>query len=156
MPARLAILLLLSGCATVNHDLHSYVENFADEAKARGVDVSRSVSIQFVDSIQSDGPRTEAAAICTTAGVRVSEKFWEDSFWSEDTRRQVVYHELGHCLLGLEHEDRGRNPEAVSIMDPVLVGGPWYAAHEAQYLDAMFKKAKPTTTVEVEAIGAGL
>jgi hypothetical protein len=47
--------------------------------------------------------------------VVLSREYWDKA--SEDTRRTLVYHELGHCSLNSEHTDE----DSFHIMNPVLL-----------------------------------
>lgn len=57
--------------------------------------------------------------------IEIDPSYWEKA--SEPHRRWLVFHELGHCLLGLEHDETMEDGVPASIMHP-------YIAHKAEEL----------------------
>lgn len=73
-----------------------------------------------------------------TPQVVVNPNWWKNA--SEPSRREVIYHELGHCLMNKDHDTRlssyARQPE--SLMYPYHIGGSFFAYWENNYLDELF------------------
>jgi hypothetical protein len=143
----MVVSMVAMGCATVRTP-ESYVAGFLENAADRGFHVERSaVVFRMVPEINSssiDGNAYSAAA-CDRSKmphvILVSQSFWGDAFWSEASHRAVIYHELGHCLLGLGHDRSVRGERPVSLMFPEMFGGEVYARNEADYLDRLFEAA---------------
>jgi hypothetical protein len=141
--------VVASGCATTRPPPDSYLSGFVERAAEHGVSVdAQSVEFRFVPTIQSEameGGHPDAAAVCDRRQpphiVYVSKAFWGDDYWSEASHRAVVYHELGHCLLGLGHDRSEAGGKPRSLMYPEMFGGQVYAQNEADYLDRLFAAA---------------
>jgi hypothetical protein len=144
---RPAALLLLAGCATARPAPEAYLASFIQSASEHGVPVDAGiVNFRWVDELPSQSMESgivDAAASCDTRNhvVIVSRAFWGDNFWSDDSRRAVIYHELGHCLLGLGHDRAMSLHRPRSLMFPEMFGGSVFAQNETDYLDALFATA---------------
>lgn len=72
-----------------------------------------------------------------SASVQLSSSAWARG--SETFREMLVYHELGHCMLGRGHRNTrlsSGNPE--SLMNSVLFNERTYAANRDYYLRELF------------------
>ncbi len=142
-------LLVATGCATTRPPPDSYLSGFVVSAAEHGLSVEPgSVAVRLVPALESqameDG-NASAAAVCDRRQaphvIYISQAFWADSFWSEASHRAVVFHELGHCLLGLGHDRSESGGKPRSLMYPSMFGGEVYAQNEADYLDRLFAVA---------------
>jgi hypothetical protein len=126
----LLVLLALTGCATVRTEPQAYVETFRAEGRARGVEVAGNIEVVLVTTL--GGP----AGRCYPEihRVLIARDFWDNTDWSEPMRREAVFHELGHCLLRLPHEEGHR----AGLMAPELLPGLAYAEREPFLLDRLF------------------
>ncbi len=148
----------LVGCgkpAVVEAEFQPYLDSFYSEAQQRGKDIQRgNISIHF-----GELPDT-IAAHCVLSNSRPSsggdEVVINPTAWNAYSkqflpeREIVVFHELGHCLLGLEHEQGTlelcdeRNhfyyPQApLSIMkSDAFVDPSLYADLRTYYVDQLF------------------
>ncbi len=100
---------LMSGCgpSTIDPALVPYFDSFEREAAKRGVEINESVrSASLVDDME--GKPDDVFGICATdylgKRVEIRRKSWNIA--TEWDKRSVVFHELGHCLLGREHMDQ--------------------------------------------------
>lgn len=104
----IAIALLITGCGqakgsdvNVDVELQPYVDSFQTEITVRGVDITiNQLTITFGDDAGKD------AAVCFWKGsgvprVVVNRDLWEET--NDIDREMLIYHELGHCILGREH-----------------------------------------------------
>ena len=110
--------LVLGFCATscgkkksVDPEFQPYLDSFYAEATARGVNVKKDISMQFGETIPG------ATAQCVLDDARpsmggneiiVNQAAWigfGDSYYAIE-KEVILYHELGHCLLGLETMQR--------------------------------------------------
>ncbi len=66
---------------------------------------------------------TNIAGECVTNGpfreIIIDNQYWLDIGDYDGLREQLVYHELGHCLLGLDHLPNMYGNIPLSIMNPV-------------------------------------
>ena len=78
--------------------------------------------------------------------IYIDKDYWDNA--SEMARESTVFHELGHCVLNLEHNDqdvviKGEKLKK-SLMAPVEFGGYKYLANYQYYVDELFSETKLT------------
>ncbi len=133
---------ILTGCGklppapelTIDPQLKPYFERFCAEV---GGDCS-TVSGEFADL------GSTYAGMCNYTNpnsVQINAAYWERI--NDEDKEEVVFHELGHCLLGLGHDSR-HLPDGcpASIMYPSDFG--WtgcYTKHRAEYVAALRARA---------------
>lgn len=134
--------VLLSGCAGfravqgiyIDKEFDSYVQTFETT-----YNIPVNVSIMFKD-IADD----TIAGQCWYSEPRKIEI--DTPYWNEITelgREQLIMHELGHCVLNLDHDETIGTVGAwhnvpMSIMYPSHFGDdPWYRDNRAYYLQEM-------------------
>ena len=82
----------------VDPQLQSFVDNFVEDMNERGIfrDIS-GLSVSFAEL--DDG----IAGICIPSqGTVIISPIFRDS---TNNLEELIYHELGHCVLGMEHRD---------------------------------------------------
>jgi hypothetical protein len=90
----------------IDKDLQPFVTTFADEAKKRGIDIKYENLIMVFDSSSenlcgkctkqpSEGQRT----------IKIKKDFLCWKGVPSQNKEALVFHELGHCLLGRVHRD---------------------------------------------------
>lgn len=87
-------------------DVEVYVQRFEQEAKARGYDVEiKRLIVTMVDNLESGG--AAVAGRCNGQGARRPEIELDTKFpnLSPELQEQLVFHELGHCILDRAHKD---------------------------------------------------
>lgn len=118
----MGLLGLLSACGmpqdpvVIDPDLLEYSARFEQE-----IGVSSS-GISMVFEELSDG----AVGLCTVSAsgrkISIDPNFWRSI--DEDVREELMYHELGHCAMDLEHDESlmagSRCPQ--SVMYPYVLG----------------------------------
>lgn len=71
------------------------------------------------------------------AAVTLSSPTWKNG--SDTLREMLVFHELGHCLLGRSHDNaRLSSGQPESLMNAVLFDEKTYLANRDQYLKELF------------------
>lgn len=64
-------------------------------------------------------------------------------YFDADMREELVFHELGHCVLGRGHTSRtfnlGEGPIPYSIMSPYIFDGSIYKQYHDHYLQELFQ-----------------
>ena len=89
----------------ISNHFYPYVKRFADEAYRRNVYPNQSklaaLSIRFAFNLGDYNHLAECEV--NTTQISVSESYWMTA--SEPEREVLIFHELGHCLLGRGHDD---------------------------------------------------
>jgi hypothetical protein len=138
------LLLLMLGLAAcgrsesrVDPVFEPYVQRFAEEAEKRDRSVDRS------DLIVEFDPELKTSGKCTLEPrphIRVKTADWEKA---DDTLKEaILFHELGHCLLGRVHLDlldEDRTPR--SLMTRMLIDSGTYAKKRDHYVEELFSGA---------------
>lgn len=109
---------------TGDNDLHSIVDLFYSDIVLKGKTPDRTVdNIQMADeSLFKDKDGMVGFCQQYTQGfqivkgeVRLDQAFWDTATY--ETKRLLVYHELGHCVLDLSHTAQ----DSETIMQPILM-----------------------------------
>lgn len=100
----LGLIPLIFGCGQAPHDpgiFSPYVQEFEDTARSQGVSVSAAgMSIEFGTPAISD-----ELANCDWSGhIVVKQDVWDGL--NEYDRKMLMFHEMGHCVLGRQHSDQ--------------------------------------------------
>jgi len=102
----------------IAEELIPYFDTFQKEASDHGLEIDYLRSDVTADFEVID--RGSVAGICTTNGHDLRHITIDQSFWnraSHLSREMIIYHELGHCVLGRGHrEDKFENGICRSIM----------------------------------------
>ncbi len=151
-----ASITLAMGCAPkekehvelfqVDQTFMPYVQNFELVSSEEGRDV------KITDLIVAFGPtnsitETGVCEIATneTPRVTINQGIWNTL--NNHDRQEVIFHELGHCVLRRRHQDgEVRNHDnsawiAASIMYPYRIPGATYMANVDHYHGELFSKA---------------
>ncbi|NBO09551.1 MAG: hypothetical protein EBV30_09465 [Actinobacteria bacterium] len=136
---QLALSLRYQNYVDVDRALSPYAESFIAEARRHFCPVELRDIIVQVAHLESDGDGFLVIGLCEVTGtfrrVSVDPVYWK--FATEDERLGLMYHELGHCLLGRDHTEAllpdGR---PASLMHPYLSDG-WEKDRE-RYLNELF------------------
>lgn len=127
----------------VDEALQPYFERFDQEARLRGFDFSIEMEELEADIIGIDRDGVLGQCHYSEQAPNIVEV--DDEFWASATdleKEYVVFHELGHCVLGRNHDD-GRNGDGTcsSIMQSGLTSCrvSYNAANRAAYIDELFE-----------------
>lgn len=160
----LFLTLILSGCGKkysqtyVSESLQPFVDKFVLSAKIRGVNLEiKDVIIKLGDA-NDYNPQVNKVGYCiydrSGSGfemfqdedvsnlIIIDEKFWNRTDVNDIQRTELVFHELGHCILGRKHDTRLLNNKPESLMYPQLVSMSHftlYRDNESYYFDELFK-----------------
>lgn len=150
----LILALLLVGCGKQNgqaQDLGNYsaiVNQFVSDAQANGKQVDIGSLVITVQALPTTSTAvTGGTEISTTEGectmtmngptVIISQNAADT--YDAESFEALMYHELGHCLLGRVHTSATEsNGNPISIMFPAGVVGSVYYASRSQYLNELF------------------
>jgi len=143
------VALLLVNCSkekryNVPEEVEVYVKRFEDEANARGYDIEiKRLIVDYVDNLVNDGD--EIAGRCNNPGRRTPHIELDSDFlnMSPEVQEQLVFHELGHCILERGHRDAFlSNGQFASIMNTkywTYIEGQDYKRDH--YLDELFAES---------------
>jgi hypothetical protein len=113
--------------------------------KATGVPMDRSIEITLVDFLEDISPeKGEVVGLCITSDIEepkvqlLREHWINASFYA---KRAVLFHELGHCFLDLDH-DETLLPNGIprSLMYPSTISELIYEPWEEYYLYELKQK----------------
>ena len=156
--------LLLVTCSkekrySVPAEVEVHVQKFIEEGNARGVDIEiKRLIVTMVDDLESDG--NAVAGRCLNPGARKPKIELDANFsnLSYEVQEQLIFHELGHCILDRGHKDAFlSNGHYNSLMNSFF----WnYIAGQdfkrAYYLDELFDEdaTEPSWTAPETTHGA--
>lgn len=131
-------------------DLRFWVSEFETVARANGVDLTIDSLIVryredsfFAVTDTPQGKRYELAncqlAFGSAPVISVKKSYFEKI--SEWHKREIMFHELGHCILGLDHDERLEHGRVASIMYPESQGETIYNAMTASHYDTQLFKS---------------
>lgn len=144
--------MLNSGCGQFYQgkgwptSLNAYVYAFKAECDAHKRDIPDSYLTGLTVSFGDVEAACNATAIgcCRTfvgsnrRDVTISDNFWQKA--SDGYKYELIFHELGHCLLDFEH--RGVKDELTgyptSVMTPMIFSGDYFQTHLNSYMDEFF------------------
>jgi len=122
-------LIFIASCAktqvTVDPEFKPYLEKFTTDV---GGDTS-DVSVVF-EELSGD-----TVGLCITDGddkhIKIHPKHWAKV--SHEEREELIYHELGHCVLGLGHKNDMLDYCPKSIMYPMTLSRDCYSNNRDYY-----------------------
>ena len=88
------------------------------------------------------GSLKDAVGICyyVTGNIEIDREYWNTH--GEAAKEELIFHELGHCVLGREHNEHMIGDCPASIMYPTLTPG-CYKKHKDYYIKELFDKFEP-------------
>lgn len=125
----------------VSSEMMPYFNSFEEEAILRGIEINiEELGISgFLENLDNDIVGQCASLTDGSREVRIDENYWNRS--SNLSREFVIFHELGHCVLGRSHvDDADRNGTCQSIMNSGLGGCRirYGTNNRSNYLDELF------------------
>lgn len=149
----LLLSLMTNGCTTINiikermskipyidSDLRKYAYKFADDARTHKTHILlNEITIVFGHTNTKEDPGV--VGTCASIGfypvITIDETYW--AFSDEYAREELMYHELGHCLLARDHCEIKENGESVSLMEPEMIGSVLYKKNRENLVNELFK-----------------
>lgn len=156
----LILTLSLMACAPehygpgyIDPEFQMFVTNFVAKADENGHSISTK-DLARINIVFDTGLKPLELANCVTGGtenpkIRVKPEFWVNASLSD--REQVLFHEMGHCLLGIHsHDDRTTTFQdfaglkgPVSIMNTYHMPAQYYNSNREYYIRQLFNAATP-------------
>lgn len=130
----------------VDPEFEPFIEIFRQEAAMRNIDVSEEleqISIAFGDTEHNAG-----LCINYIDVIKINQELWE--YKSFEKKENLIFHELGHCLLGRGHRDAETDcNECLSYMrsNPGLCSVNSYSSKwRKYYIDELFEIDSPSSS----------
>ena len=126
----------------IDSELAPYFIIFQEEASNHGLNIDYESSNVSAEIIQID--EGSVAGTCSTNGHDLRHITIDQSFWNRASpllREMVIFHELGHCILGRGHsEDQFDNGICRSIMRSGLGDciDAYSATNRTYYIEELF------------------
>lgn len=153
------LILMLSRCATEikitdnileydntigfieDNDFFTFIDSFKYEASVYNIDTN---NIENINITYREYENTNYIGMCTKTSsevsIQISHNFWSKANYYE--KEQLIFHELGHCLLNREHNnDTGyynNNFVKKSIMSEYLLDYTLYKYYRFYYIEELF------------------
>lgn len=144
----------------IDPQFQSYVNEFVETGKAYDLKINtQGLTIKFGKPKAPQSPKDRGLVIfaaCTFnsafnshPSVVVSKKWWNKA--SKIDREEVMYHELGHCLLRQQHRDDESNKGYhLSIMHRIHMGAAQYEKFHDYYERELFWYGIRPVTIPAE------
>lgn len=131
-----------------------YVDRFFQFSKSFGKAPGTGNLVVTLDYSMSP-PRSGQAwvlAVCVRSGdnpptIRVNSHFWDNSYYTHAEREELIFHELGHCVLNRGHRQETAQTldykyyMPVSIMNPYHIGRDRYSINYEYYIKELFNQS---------------
>ncbi|MEQ8417484.1 MAG: hypothetical protein RIB71_23580 [Imperialibacter sp.] len=136
----------LTGCGTnVPDDVSGYVDSFIHEAELRGydfADVRQGLTVEFTDLPDNKGGSSKSSFFGNH--IKLAPLIWKQM--NDRQREMLVFHELGHCVLGRKHKNETLLlGECASIMkeggENTCVADIYSESWRSYYIDELFDAA---------------
>lgn len=140
---------------TTNPVFNSYIKSFEAAGSKNGVSVSASnVPVNFGDT---ENPNHRG--ICATYQDGSKEIIIQKSWWNaqpEDFKESLIYHELGHCVLGRDHDDHTVNIAGqiykTSMMNTTIISPIHYSPNKDNYHNELFTNQSTSLVTGLSAL----
>jgi len=111
IPLTCILVLTMTNCTThfdndIESELQIHFDTFVNEAALHDLNISlEQIDIgAYVENIEKRGTLGQCKSYSDgSKQIVIDQPFWNSA--SELEREYVVFHELGHCLLGRDHDD---------------------------------------------------
>lgn len=118
-----------------------YVDRLLSDAHAEGLTlIIDDVIVEFRDELRVNENGRCTQAPDATPNILISRATW--TWLNDDEREELIFHELGHCLLNRRHVTESVRLNGVlvpkSIMSPVLFSGAVYNQFRSYYVYELF------------------
>lgn len=148
---RTLLLLAIAGCAgkptvsvtPVAQDelLTPYLVTFRFEAKKRKIRLPEQIYLKFVPDLgKAKDDDHDIIGLCSesrgTPVVTIDREYFDAATVME--REELMYHEFGHCLLDLDHDNSTVDGRPKSIMHWLKLPAHIYTKYHDYYIDELF------------------
>ena len=147
-----ALSVILNGCTTINilnqrieslsyidSALAPYVGKFVAAGHDRGEFIeTKHITVIFGKTGTDESPSTVGTCdnIAGYPFITIDRAYW--SVADDDNKEELVFHELGHCVLNRDHCEVKENGASVSLMEPDMLAPGEYGKHREALVDELF------------------
>lgn len=118
---------------SIDLEFQDYVNEFDEDMWFYQRKGRHHIAVIMVDYDLSTPDRPNVVGVCTGREVvRINRDFWIEA--CPEIRKALVYHELGHCVLNVNHVNMAHH-----IMAPALHDCEVYREHWDWQVEALFK-----------------
>ncbi len=132
------LMLLASTCCgayKVDNGVSKYIESFKFEGARRNKSISiTDLIVEIVDVLDIRTPTSAAVGVClygVVPKIQLLKSYWDKI--DEDMREQLMFHELGHCIL-----NRSLHTGYPGIMNYMLMSRQDYVGNRDAWIDELF------------------
>jgi hypothetical protein len=138
----LSFILVLNAKKPIDPVFNPYIDKFIAISNMYGVDIDRDkLKINFTTLLE-----TPTIGLCLDSGqVYISRGFWKRA--STTQKELVIFHELGHCVLGLSHTDTDED-----IMTWYQITSFDYKRNYNEIINRYYNCKKNCPTIKYEAV----
>lgn len=138
---------------------HSYIYRFENDffrMTGHSID-ARTVAINFDQQYFQKKDRSDMLGVCLSYGDQAKEILVNPRYWprlSETSKKYLIYHEMGHCKLGREHDDSKQEGTPLSMMTTYIISDASFQLYEDEYLFELFtgNNDQIEHSIEMEAL----
>ncbi len=163
----LVALIFIAGCAkesstevlpkpptwAIEPEFQTYVDDFLAQGESRDITVQRNLMIVMKETLSAGS--SGVIGLCHYPNssrayplVEIKKSYWDSA--SEDSKKALIYHELGHCLLFRDHNTSLAYAPTLnkqiplSVMYPYIITGlgsqisNFFSTYIAEYWDELF------------------
>jgi hypothetical protein len=140
-------IFLVSACGRnvyqIDPSFQPFVDSFLKDMSTNRPDlnVPANLIVQFGPTPYNDEGECLTAPF-TTPTVNISQICWDN--YTDLEKTVIIYHELGHCVLGRVHTSVMNGQWPISIMNPVpmrVFGSDHFQLTETAYIQELFQNA---------------
>lgn len=138
------VIISLGGCGRERTrdlgEFEPYVAAFEDLAQRHGRDIHIYDLVVKFGEMHHDLERGSCEIRSSQAPtITIRKDTWESM--SEEEQQELIFHELGHCVLARSHRD-DVSPQGIpmSIMNSFMIPQPIYQYNQDYYLRELFKE----------------
>lgn len=154
----LLLLLLLTACAkspeyTIDPELQPYVDAFTIDAQKHGIIATVPINVvlrsigQPLYGVCRITDRSDISGTSVTRTITINSYWWASA--TEDSKQDVIYHEMAHCVLRRGHDNSKKTftrdgieyeaPKSLMFTSGLSRQYPeHYAAFRQYYIDELF------------------
>lgn len=131
----------------INKEIKPYVERFIEYGRKYRGDTFNVVYINMDiapvirdtwDSVTSEDMVGWCKPFIFPMEIMIQSSFWVDA--TDLEREEIVFHELGHCVLSLQHDETMESYGPITIMYPYTLGESIYKPKREHYIKELFTR----------------
>jgi hypothetical protein len=137
----LGVMVALVGCGKPElRDWKETAEEFKRQAAGHGVEVKISnLDINTGELPEGIHAKCDRKVIGANS-ITINSNTWEVLKKSPSDIESILFHEMGHCVLGRSHLDTKTDGRPISLMCSSNVSGSDYQYYKEEYLNELFSK----------------